>query len=271
MAIILKILPLEVSTCRSFTEVGMFDRYLLTQATPSQRNQRSSSAISSTWICSLWASDKCQGTVKAQKELRIPDISNYSAELSKLDSIEWILGKRKKKLVCICSWARNKLQALLLLPALLRKSKKFWVMSSWRGFARGWAVLSLPWIVFMFDSAEPQLGKQRAGLLLLNWTGLLYMEWIWPDKISIKFPFLFAEVLGVAVPWVPSKAALAELRMCQVGQSSGCGSATPFFSWDQAALIRFWSFPDVHCVWWRAGSSWAAALWVCWAGTQAWA
>lgn len=95
MAIIWKILPLEVSICKSFTEVGMFDRYLLTQATPSQCNQRSCFAISSARICSLQATDKCQGTVKAQKEPKIPYISNYSPKLSKLDSIEWILGKRK--------------------------------------------------------------------------------------------------------------------------------------------------------------------------------
>lgn len=95
MAIILKILPLELSVWKSFTGMGMFNRYLLTQATPSQWNQRSCFAISYAWICSLQVTDKCQGTVKAQKEPKIPSISNYSPKLSKLDSTEWILGKGK--------------------------------------------------------------------------------------------------------------------------------------------------------------------------------
>lgn len=58
MAIVLKILPLEVSIFKSFREVGVVARYLLTQATPSQCNQRSSFAISSAWIYSLQATGK---------------------------------------------------------------------------------------------------------------------------------------------------------------------------------------------------------------------
>lgn len=154
MAIILKILLLEVSICKSFTEVGVFARYLLTQATPSQCNQRSSFAISSAWIYSLQATGKMwmnNASVKALWRLR-RNLKFLIFQIILHSFQNWI------QLNEFLERESNSLSPFVTGPGINYKlyccflhcseiQKHIWMMSSWRGLPV-LKLLSLPWIIF---------------------------------------------------------------------------------------------------------------------------
>lgn len=183
MAIILKILPLEVSICKSFSEVGMFARYLLTLPTPSQCNQRSCFAISSAWIYSLQASGKIwmnSASVKALWSLW-RNLKFLIFQIILQSPQNWI------QLNEFLERESNSLSPFVTGPGINYKlyccflpcsgiQKRIGMMSSWRGFASTETVLSLPWIMWNVwlcrHSDEESKGwiPQSAKLnRLLNW------------------------------------------------------------------------------------------------------
>lgn len=191
MAIILKILPLEVNICKSFTEVGMFARHLLTQATPSQCNQRSCFAISSAWIYSLPATGKMwmnNASVKALWRLR-RNLKFLIFHIILQSFQNWI------QLNEFLERESNSLSPFVTGPGINYKlyccflhcsgiQKYIWMMSSWRGFASTETALSLPWIIFNVslcrDSDEESKGwiPQSAKLNRL-------LNWLFPCKLNI--------------------------------------------------------------------------------------
>lgn len=151
MAIILKMPPLEVSIFKSYTEVGVVARYLLTQATPSQCNQRSYFPISSAWIYSLQATGKMwmnNASVKAVWRLR-RNLKFHIFQIILPGFQNWI------QLNEFLERESNSLSPFVSKPGINYKlycsflhcsgiQEYIWMMSSWRGFASTETVLSLP-------------------------------------------------------------------------------------------------------------------------------
>lgn len=189
MAIILKILPLEVSICKSFTEVGMFARYLLTLATPSQCNQRSCFAISSAWIYSLQTSGKMwmnNASVKAPwslwRNLKFLLFQIILQSFQNWIQLNEFLERESNSLSPFVTGPGVNYRLYCCFLPCSGIQKRSWMTSSWRGFASAETVLSLPWIIWNVwlcrHSDEESKGwiPQSAKLnRLLNW--LFLCKW----------------------------------------------------------------------------------------------
>lgn len=157
----------------------MFARYLLTQATPSQCNQRSCFAISSAWIYSLQATDKWwmnNDSVGALWRLR-RNLKFLIVQIILQSFQNWIqlnefLERKSNSLSPFVTGPgiNYRLYCCFLYCLGIKRASERWAADEVLPVLK-WCYLCLDSFL-MFDSAEVQMGKQRAGFLgLLNWTG----------------------------------------------------------------------------------------------------